>query len=184
METIPRLESERLRLRAIFPEDAEALYQLFSDPKVVQYYDFEPYEDMEQIQNLIRNFTHWFQTDQSYRWGIVRKDNRQLIGTCCFDSFLSRNHSLNFGYDIRSQDWGQGFATEAAMVVIRFAFDQGIVGPVNRIEAKTIPANKASERVLEKLSFVREGTMRQYGFWKGEYHDMNLYSLTKDQVRG
>lgn len=184
MNAIPRLETERLKLRAIFPDDVEAIFRLFSDPQVTRFYDFEPLVDTEQALNLIRNFTRWFQTNQSVRWGIVCKDDGLLIGTCCFDSFLKRNQSVNLGYEIQSKYWGHGFATEAAQKVIGHAFQNGIVGPVNRIEAKTIPQNIGSEKVLWKLGFEKEGLLRQYGHWKGQYHDMNLFSLIRDQYRG
>ena len=184
MDSIPRLETDRLKLRAIFPDDAPAIFELFSDSKVTQFYDLEPYLDVEQARNLINNYTSWFQNDQSVRWGIVRKDDGQLIGTCCFDSFRGRNQSVNLGYDIGSKHWGHGFATEAAQAVIDHAFEHGIVGPVNRIEAKTIPQNIGSERVLLKLGFEKEGVLRQYGCWNDRFHDMNLFSLLRDQARG
>ncbi len=183
MDSIPKLQTERLKLRAIFPDDAPALLELFSDPNVMRFYDTEPLADVEQARNLIANYIRWFQTDQSIRWGIFLNDNGALVGTCCFDSFLSRNQSINLGYEIRSQDWGHGFATEAARAAITYAFEHGIVGPVNRIEAKTIPANVGSEKVLSKLGFEKEGLMRQYGFWKQQFHDMHLFSITRDQFQ-
>jgi len=39
--------------------------------------------------------------------------------------------------------------------------------------------NAASIKVLDKLGFMREGIMREYGYWKGQYHDLYLYSLLK-----
>lgn len=182
MESIPRLETDRLNLRAIFPDDQEAIFELFSDPQVTRFYDFEPYVDLQQARNLINHYTQWFQKGVSVRWGIIHQQTGQLIGTCCFDSFIARNQSVNLGYDIQSKHWGHGFATEAAGAIIDHAFRLGIIGRVNRIEAKTIPENVGSERVLSKLGFQKEGLMRQYGYWKDQFHDMNLFSLTRDQV--
>ena len=179
MDSIPRIETERLKLRAIFPADAQAIFQLMSDPKVVQYYELEPFETIHQAQDLISSFTQWFQNDQAVRWAIIRKDDNELIGTCCFDTFHPKYQSVNVGYNVRSDQCGQGYATEAVQAIIGYAFKNGIVGPVNRIQAITVPANVASEKVLEKLGFEKEGLMRQYGFWKGAFHDMNLFSLLK-----
>ena len=150
-----------------------------SDPKVAQHHELEPFETLQQAEALVASFTQWFQNDQAVRWGIICKDNHELIGTCCFDTFHSKYQSLNVGYNIRSDQWGQGYATEAVRKIIEFAFQNGIVGPVNRIQAITVPANIASEKVLEKLGFEKEGLMRQYGFWKQSFHDMNLFSLLK-----
>lgn len=179
MDSIPRLETERLKLRAIFPADVQAVFELMSDPRVVQHHELEPFETIQQSRSLIADFTKWFQNDQAVRWGIVRKDNQELIGSCCFDTFHLKYQSVNLGYNIRSDQWGQGYATEAVNKIIQYAFEHGIVGPVNRIQAITVPANTPSEKVLKKLGFEKEGLMRQYGFWKGKFHDMNLFSLIK-----
>lgn len=179
MDSIPRLDSERLKLRAVFPADAQAIFDLMSDPKVAEHHELEPFETLHQSQALISNFTTWFQNDQAVRWGMIRKDNSELIGTCCFDTFHPKYQSLNLGYNVRSDQWGQGYATEAVKTIIQYAFEHGIVSPVNRIQAITVPANVASEKVLEKLGFENEGLMRQYSFWKGRFHDMNMFSLLR-----
>ena len=179
MDSIPRIETERLMLRAVFPSDAQSIFQLLSDPTVAQHHELEPFETVHQAHLMISNFTKWFQNDQAVRWAIVRKHDDDVIGTCCFDTFHPKYQSVNVGYNVRSDQWGQGYATEAVHKIIDFAFSNGIVGPVNRIQAITVPANVASEKVLGKLGFEKEGLMRQYGFWKGTFHDMNLFSLLK-----
>ena len=60
----------------------------------------------------------------------------------------------------------------------------GIVGyvfqttDINRLEAYTYPANVASVRVLEKAGF-RHGLMREWGYWRGEFHDMQMNALLR-----
>lgn len=179
MDSIPRLETDRLMLRAVFPDDAEAIFALFSDPLVTEMHELEPVANPQAALELISKFTSWFQHDQAVRWGIIDKETGELIGTCCFDTFHPKYQSVNLGYNIRSDHWSKGYATEAVQAIIEFAFENGIVGPVNRIQAITVPANIASEKVLEKLGFEKEGLMRQYGYWKGQFHDMNLYSMLK-----
>ncbi|MFK7765858.1 MAG: GNAT family N-acetyltransferase [Mariniblastus sp.] len=180
MDSIPRLETERLKLRAVFPSDTQSIFEIYSDPLVAKFYDFEPYQSLVQTRDLINRFTSWFQHDQAVRWAMIRKDTDQLIGTCCFDAFHVSYRSANLGYNMRSDQWGNGFATEGAKAIVDFAFANGLVGPLNRIQAITDPRNAASEQVLMRLGFGKEGLMRQYGFWKGEYHDMHLFSLLKD----
>ncbi len=179
MDSIPRLETDRLQLRAVFPADSQAIFELMSDPKVAEHHELEPFETIRQADAMISNFTKWFQNSQAVRWAMIRKENERLIGTCCFDTFHPKYQSLNLGYNVRSDHWRQGYATEAIQTIIEYAFKNGIVGPVNRIQAITVPANVASEKVLERLGFEKEGLMREYGFWKGKFHDMNLFSLLK-----
>lgn len=184
MDSIPRLETDRLHLRAIFPHDAEGVFALFSDPQVARYYEFEAFTELAQAIELIQNITLWFQNDRAVRWGIFEKATGQLIGSCCFDTFLPNYHSINLGYNLRSEHWGQGLATEAVRQTITYAFEHGIVGPVNRIQALTAKENTSSEQVVRRLGFQHEGLMREYGFWKNTYHDMNLFSLIKKDWQG
>ncbi|WP_242069728.1 GNAT family N-acetyltransferase [Paenibacillus dendritiformis] len=66
--------------------------------------------------------------------------------------------------------------TEAARRVLSFGFrDMG----VNRIEAKVDPENIASERLLLRLGFQKEGVMRQQEFEKGRYVDIAVFSMLK-----
>ena len=60
--------------------------------------------------------------------------------------------------------------------MVNFSFDPHNPLPVHRIEALVAPGNTASIRVLEKLGFTREGTRREFGFWKGCYQDVLLYA--------
>ena len=176
MQSIPRLETERLKLRAIQPTDAEAIFQIYSDPKVTEYAEISTFTNIQHARNLVSKFTKWFQTDQGVRWGIFLGDTDELIGVCCFDTYLIKYRSANLGYDIASAHWEQGYATEAVTAIVDYAFEYGLVSKVNRIQALTHVDNKASERVLEKLDFQKEGLLRQYAYWDRQYHDMNLFS--------
>jgi ribosomal-protein-alanine N-acetyltransferase len=182
LESIPKLETQRLQLRAIHPSDARGIFEVYSDPKVAQFYDFDPYTTMNQSHQLIERLTYWFQNDVAYRWAMISKTNGELVGTCCLDTFHPAYQRCNLGYNVRSSEWGRGYATEAVKKVIDYAFEHGVGRPINRIEAVTLVDNAASERVLEKLGFEKEGVLREYGFWKGKYHDMHMFSLLRGKV--
>jgi ribosomal-protein-alanine N-acetyltransferase len=176
MQSIPRLETKRLRLRAIQPADAESVFRVFSDPQVTQFTDMGRLVDRQQALELISRYTFWFQNDQGVRWGIFLKSTEEMIGVCCFDTYLPHYHSANLGYDIASAFWGQGYATEAVSAICNYAFNHGLVSKINRLQAITHSDNMASARVLVKAGFQQEGVMRQYGYWRGQYHDMLLFS--------
>jgi ribosomal-protein-alanine N-acetyltransferase len=70
----------------------------------------------------------------------------------------------------------RGYATEAARVLLRWAF--GTLD-LNRVQAQTDTRNLASARVLEKLGFVREGTLREDCVVNGEVSDSWVYGLLR-----
>ena len=66
--------------------------------------------------------------------------------------------------------------TEALQTIIHFGFNEL---DINRIEAEVMQGNIISEKLLEKLNFVREGILRQWMLWNGQYYDMTMYSLLR-----
>lgn len=128
---------------------------------------------------LIEGFAAWFKLGEAIRWGIWHSQTDQLIGTCCFDQIHSSFRRVNLGYNLSSEFWGQGYASEACRAIVELAFTTGLHTPVNRIQAITVPENIKSEKVLERLGFEREGLLREFGFWKGRPWDMNMFCLTK-----
>jgi ribosomal-protein-alanine N-acetyltransferase len=46
---------------------------------------------------------------------------------------------------------------------------------LHRVEAWTLPGNAASDRVLAKAGFAREGTLKQRAWFKGDYHDFRMF---------
>jgi len=81
------------------------------------------------------------------------------IGDLCFKG-LDENGSVEIGYGISPEYWGNGYATEAVRAVVEWAEKQE---GVNHIEAETAPDNKASQRVLEKCGFFPTGKTGEEG---------------------
>ena len=82
----------------------------------------------------------------------------------------------SLGYAIAREYWGRGLTTEAVRAAIAFGFDHL---SLNRIEARCIAENTASERVMQKAGLSYEGTLRDYVFRKGAYRDYKVYSILR-----
>ena len=98
-------------------------------------------------------------------WMIELKDGTH-IGELCFKG-IDSNGSVEIGYGISEAYEGNGYGTEAVLVVVHWAIEQK---EVTRIEAETDPENIASQRVLKKCGFIADGTMGKEGprfVWKG-----------------
>jgi ribosomal-protein-alanine N-acetyltransferase len=173
-DSFPVLETPRLVLRELQPDDAQALMAVFGDAEVLRYHDLEPFSSAEQVQQMIERLHAAFAGKQRWRWGIALRDSDQIIGTGGFVSWNRAWALGELGYDLARASWGQGLMTEALRAMIQFGFAH--MG-LHRIEAEVMPANRASVRVLEKLGFQYEGTLRGRGYWKGAYHDLMVYAL-------
>ena len=168
----PQLTSERLILRPMTEEDVHDLFAVFSDEQVTAHYDLYTFRDLEEAYSLIDYFNESYEVERQVRWGICRKQDNRLIGTCGFVALYE--HKAEIGYELGSEFWHQGYMTEALTLLLRLAFNQM---ELNRIEALVMPANAASARLLTRLGFQEEGTLREYDFFKESFQDLRSFSL-------
>ena len=176
--SFPELSSNRLTLTKIGASDLESVFELFSSPEVVKYYDLDVFSERAQAEKLVLLFESRYESLSGIRWGIRLKESGSLIGTCGFNSWSEKMRNATIGYDLKSEYWGQGITTEAVAEIIHAAFSGMLpCGPLHRIQADTIPGNVASEKVLVKLGFKEEGTRRECAYLKGVYHDMKCFGL-------
>ena len=142
-----RLETERLILREMRAEDATELLAVFGDPKVMAAFAAAPF-DAERMRAWVdRNLRH--QAAHGYGlFSIVHREDGAVIGDCGLEHI---DIGAELGYDLRSDYWGRGLATEAAAAVRDFAFrDLGLTRVISLIRV----GNDASERVARKIGMT------------------------------
>ena len=173
----PQLETERLVLRRMSPNDVEFYLRQFSDPEIIELTTFDAPKDLEAAMKELQEYClDNFVNDSGLRWGITKKGSPELIGTCGFYKWVKHVRCAEIGYDLVAAFRMQGIMTEALTAMIDFLF-----GPVqlNRLEALTIQRNEGSNRLLERLGFRREGVLRDYTYFHGRFLDDHLYALLK-----
>jgi len=176
--SFPELTTERLALTALTSADASAIFALFSDHSVVEYYDLEAFTELSQASRLIEMFQGRFREHA----GIRLTGDGSLIGTCGFNRWQPAMKSALIGYDLLPQFQGKGYMTEAVHCTVQAAFSGLLAcGEVNRIQADTVPGNHASEAVLRKVGFQLEGIRRQSGYWKNRFHDLKCFGLLRSE---
>ena len=176
--SFPEFTTNRLTLSRITSSDVDSIFELFSSPDVVKFYDLEVFTERAQAENLIRLFESRIESSLGIRWAIRMKDSGNLIGTCGFNSWSDKMRNATIGYDLKPEYWNKGITTEALFETIRSAF-AGVLacGPLHRIQADTIPGNIASEMVLLKLGFKEEGVRRECVYIRNSYHNMKCFGL-------
>ena len=70
MQSIPEIQTPRLNLKEITPDDYKRVLAIFSDPMVVKFYDIQPIADETEALRLIEGFAAWFKLGEAIRWGI------------------------------------------------------------------------------------------------------------------
>ncbi|MGM7637048.1 GNAT family N-acetyltransferase [Bacillus sp. Hm123] len=168
------LHTERLRLRKMKVSDSSSLFHIWSDPDVTKFMNITNFTDENQAKEMIEFLNDLDQNNKATRFTIIELESQKIIGSCGFNSLDFEHVKAEIGYELAKAFWGKGYAQEAIHSLLDYAFK---TLKLNRIEAKVEPENSNSIRLLEKLNFTFEGTLRQYEKSKGTFNDINMYSL-------
>lgn len=143
------LETTRLYLREMTPEDAEVAYILNSDPEVLRYTGDDPFESIEEAKTFLENYAS-YRTYGFGRWGMILKETNEYLGWCGL-KYTPELDEFDIGYRLMKKFWGKGYATEAAEACLELGFNQF---NMKTIVGRAMPANTASVRVLEKIGLT------------------------------
>ena len=139
----PIIETERLVLRPVTLDDAEAMFEYASDKETTRY-TFPTNQNLEETKNNIAQF---YLANTLGRWGIELKSSGEFIGTIDLHKMDTVLKKAAIGYIIQKKYWNQGLTTEANRAVIELAFEK--VG-MNKLTALHDKDNPASGKVMEK----------------------------------
>ncbi len=176
----PTLNTARLRLRPFQEADASDLLALHSSVSVLRYWDAPPWSQPERAERFITGCRQMAEEGTGARLAVDRVSDGAFIGWCSLNRWNPEYRSASLGYCFDDAAWGHGYGTEAARALLRWAFD---TLDLNRVQAETDTRNAASARVLEKLGFVREGTLREDCIVNGEVSDSWVYGLIEREWR-
>jgi RimJ/RimL family protein N-acetyltransferase len=143
---MPVLETQRLRLREFEPEDVDALATILSDPQAMLYYPMS--FDHAAVADWIQRNRTRYANDGYGLWAMILKSTCELIGDCgLVRQSVEGVDEVEIGYHVRSDLWGRGYATEAALACRDYGFANL---KVDRLISLIRPENLASRRVAEK----------------------------------
>jgi ribosomal-protein-alanine N-acetyltransferase len=176
--TFPVLETERLQLRAVLPDDAECIFRIMGDAQVMRYFGQPPMASLDQALERVSAFDEAFHQQNGIRWAITQRSSGEFMGTCGFWRLIKPHFRAELGYELAPEWWGRGVMPEAAGAALSFGFSA--MG-LHSVEAQIHPANVGSRRVLEKLGFVQEGYFREnfYDLAERSFSDTAVFSLLK-----
>ncbi|HVE72549.1 MAG TPA: GNAT family protein [Thermoanaerobaculia bacterium] len=170
------LRTARLTLRPFTLDDAPAVqglcgaYEVALNTLLIPH----PYPDGAAEQWISMHGEHYEQ-NRVHHFAI---DDGQLVGA--MGLVMKGDGIAEIGYWIGVPFWGRGYATEAAREVVRYGFeDCGLA----RIYAGHFSRNPASGKVLAKAGMKHEGTLRHHAHKWGEYLDLVMYGILRDEFQ-
>jgi RimJ/RimL family protein N-acetyltransferase len=154
------LLTKRLHLRKFRPADAEILYRLDADPRVMRYIGDGSVGTRTSVTAAVARSIRYYGTYPGLGiWPAEDRGTGDFVGWFCL-KYVPKTVEIELGYRLSPDAWGRGYATEGACALVRYGFaDLGL----QRIIGLTHPDNVASQRVLQKAGLVDAGWGNYYG---------------------
>ena len=159
----PFLATPRLSLREFRVDDADDLYRLHRDPRVMRYIGNGSVGTRESVATTLERAARQYRNYPGLGiWPATERESGEFIGWFCL-KYVPQTVEIELGYRLLPEAWGYGYATEGASALLDYGFE--VLG-LFRIIGLTHPGNTASQRVLRKAG------MRDAGW--GHYYDRDL----------
>lgn len=180
MSSMPRIKTERLLLRPFCLYDVKNYFALITDPEVLSGTDM-PHELEESCVRewIVAHPEFWERRRELYMLA-TSLSTREIIGSVSIFTH-DRHNKADLGYWMAKSAWGKGYATEATLAMVKYAFE---TMKLHRMEANHLLRNPTSGRVLQKLGFKYEGLMRQSYLKDGIFEDLVFYGLLRKEFPG
>lgn len=156
------LETDRLWLCPWELADVAAARPVFGDPEVMRYINGGTPRSDDQIRDSIVRQQNHFRSRGFCLWKLLLKSDGRLIGDCGLQPLeLDGVAEVEIGWRLAKDQWGRGFATEAARIALHHAVEYA---HLERVIAIAMPENRASIRIMEKLGMSFERASQKDGF--------------------
>jgi Acetyltransferases, including N-acetylases of ribosomal proteins len=169
----PQLTTERFLLQQVLSEDQQFIFEGLSHPDVIPFYGVR-YDSFDATKKQMEWYEKSYKDGTGGPWKIVDKATGDKIGVVAYYFHKAEHKKAEVGFWILPQFWNKGIATEVLRAVIQYCQQQK---DVHRLEAFVEEGNVASSRVLEKVGFVYEGTMRECEIKNGKFISLMIYAL-------
>ena len=171
----PNLQSERLLLRPISVADASAMLAWRGDPEAMRYWDWPPQSNESEIEQIVHAHQPEIESGTVQWWSVILPEG-PLIGECDLSEIDHHHKRAEVGFLFGRAHWGEGYAHEAMEAVMAHAF--GPLG-LTRLWARSHAGNDRSQRLLERLGFSYEGTLRGHIVRDGDRRDCLIHGIVR-----
>jgi RimJ/RimL family protein N-acetyltransferase len=168
------LEGKNVNLKIMEKEDLPLFVEWVNKPEV--FGEYNPLHQMSktEAEKMLEN------RDDVTVFFIEKKDGTKIGFICHFHVIHvgTGTKQVEVGYSLIPSERGKGYGTEALGIMVDYLF---LSKDVMRIQAQTDQRNAASQKILEKVGFKKEGTLRRNFFMRGEWTDDCIYSIIREE---
>ncbi|MGH6871367.1 MAG: GNAT family N-acetyltransferase [Rhizomicrobium sp.] len=166
------LQTNRLILRPLRQADDGTIFAIMSDDDTMRFWDCPALRDLETAADMVAGQIEGMAGGTACYWAVELKPSGAFLGVCDLSEIDRRQRRAEVGFLFGRVWWGNGYAVEAMEAVISHAF--GALG-LERLWARLHAGNESSRRLLERLGFSHEGTLKEHVVRDGARRDCLIY---------
>ena len=173
--SFPIYKTERLLLRQFSISDLENVFRGLSHPGIIKYYGV-CYDTEEAAKEQLKFFADLERNGTGIWWAICSPDNKIFYGACGLNNLSSEHSKAETGFWLFPEFWGKGIMSSAMPLILDYGFNNLVL---HRIEGFVETENLNSKRLMGKLHFEHEGTMRDCEIKNGKFISLEIYAKIK-----
>ncbi len=178
------IQSKRFKLRTLNEKDNLNIFSYASNPVISKFLAWETHCCINDTNDYLARSILLAKKYPMSSLGIIVTINNSdiLIGSIgLLAKHFSSPYTFELGYVLHHEWWGKGFALEAVITLLKYAFANN---NIERVEAFCVAENIRSWKLLEKIGMIREGTRRNFFYKNNNFQSVYMYSLLKSEWNG
>ena len=172
----PKILAEGLILRLNKFCDIKDIYEIYKDKEVCKYSDITPYTSISDAFIYYKNNIKNYFNNKCYSFVVEDVTLKKVVGTITITQASYNYKILQIGYSFNKSFHKKGYATKALTAFLDFCFN---TLKAKRVEALVIPENEASIKLLQRLGFTNEATLKNGAILRENAVDVYMFSLIK-----
>lgn len=172
-----RIVGNKVTLRPMLASDTDNILKWRNDVTVVKNFIYRKPVTRLDHDNWIKNK---ILTGQVHQFIIVVNETKEEIGSVYLQNFEEEHNKAEWGIFIgdNSENYGKGYGTEAASLLLKYAFE---TLKLHKVTSRVLAYNKASIRMQEKIGYSREALLKDELFLDGQYQDLILFGIINNR---
>jgi len=168
----PEFKTKKVLLRRFTAADLENVFRGLSDPDVIEFYGVH-YDSPEATKKQLAWFEEIENNGTGIWWALSSLDHSKFYGAVGI-YFLNKTHKkAEIGFWLLPEFWGKGLMVEIMPFVLEFGFSRM---NLRRLECFVESENTKSRKLMGKLNFIYEGTMKDCEIKNGKYISLDIYA--------
>ncbi|MDO4940354.1 MAG: GNAT family N-acetyltransferase [Erysipelotrichaceae bacterium] len=176
-----KIETERLLLRKVKLEDAQAIFDNWaSDEETSRYVMWDKHVSLKETKNYVGKIVSNYKYDFYFDWLVCLKEDDEPIGEISVVNFSLKQRICEIGYCYGKKYWNKGYASEALKAVIDYMFSET---NIDKVYSRHLSNNEASGKVMKKAGMKYDGELENHAVDKltGQRVSIKYYSIEKEK---